>query len=77
MEVMLATLAGLFKPDERFIMHRYYSSRLALAVALIATVGWFNYEIIKNQRLRWDLVAIVGVTALTKVIAMVYYRATQ
>lgn len=73
MKVMLAALVSLFRPDERFITHRFHSSRLALAVALISIVSWFNYELIANQRGRWDLVAIAGVTALTKTITMVYY----
>jgi hypothetical protein len=76
MEAILATLAGLFKPDERFIMHRYYATRLAMVVGIILIAGWFYYELAVNQHLRWDLVAIGGTMAVTKVLAMAYYRAT-
>ena len=69
-------LSGLFKVDERFVMHRFYSTRLAMAVGLLAIVIWFNYEIIVNQTLRWDLAIIVGIIALTKVGAMIFYRIT-
>ena len=77
MEVILNTLTSLFKPDERFITHRYYSSRLALAAGLISILIWFNYDLLANQRLRWDLAVIAGVMALTKLVAMLYYRSTR
>jgi hypothetical protein len=77
MEVLLATVASMFKPDERFIMHRYYSSRLALVAGVLSLVIWFNYELIASHHLRWDLAAIAGVMALTKLIAMVYYWSTH
>jgi low affinity Fe/Cu permease len=70
-------LGSQFKADERFIMHRYYSTRLAMIVGMILIVVWFNYELLVNDHLRWDLVVIVGVMALTKIVAMLYYRITQ
>ena len=70
--------AALFAaPDERFIAHRYRSSRLALAVGLLVIVMWFNVELIVNALVRWDLAVIAGAMALTKMSAMLYYRATQ
>jgi hypothetical protein len=77
MEAIFATLAGLFKPDERFIMHRYYATRLAMVVGIILIAGWFCYELVANQYLRWDLAIIGGTMAVTKILAMVYYRATR
>jgi hypothetical protein len=77
MDVFLTTLASMFKPDERFIMHRYYSSRLALAAGLVTLVAWFNYELIAHHHFRWDLVTIAGVMALTKLVAMIYYRSVH
>jgi hypothetical protein len=76
-EWFASVLAVLFRPDERFIMHRYYSSRLALAVGLAAIVIWFNYELLVNDNVRLDLIIIAGAMALTKVVAMAYYRTTQ
>lgn len=77
MAELISMLAGLLKTDERFITHRYYSSRLALVVGLMMMVSWFSYELIVNQRMRLDLVIIIGAMALTKIVAMLYYRITQ
>jgi hypothetical protein len=77
MEAIFTTLAGLFKPDERFILHRYYATRLAMVVGILLITGWFCYELVANQHLRWDLVIIAGAMAITKVLAMIYYRATR
>jgi hypothetical protein len=77
MEAIFATLAGLFKPDERSIMHRCYATRLAMVVGIILIAGWFCYELVANQHLRWDLAIIGGTMAVTKVLAMLYYRATR
>jgi hypothetical protein len=77
MEVMLSTLASLFRPDERFIMHRFQSSRLALAAGMVAMLVVFNYEWLILHNLRWDLVALAGVMAVVKVGAMVYYMRTR
>ncbi len=77
MEVILTTLAGMFKPDERFIMYRYYSTRLSMIVGMILIVIWFNYELFVNHNLRLDLAIVVGVMAVTKVLAMLYFRITH
>jgi hypothetical protein len=77
MEVLLSTIASLFKPDERFIMHRYYSTRISMIVGLILIVAWFNYELLVKDILRLDLAIIVGVIAFTKILAMLYFRLTQ
>ena len=77
MEVMLSTLANLFKPDERFIIHRFYSSRLALGAGLVTILIVLNYEYLVRHNLRWDLIVIAGVMAVVKVAAMVYYRSTH
>jgi hypothetical protein len=63
--------------DERFVMHRYRSTRLAAVVGVILIVVWFNYEFLVNHTLRLDLAVIAVVMALTKVGAMVYYRLTH
>ena len=63
--------------DERFMMHRFYSSRMALVAGALALGIWFNYEWFVNGRLRLDLVAILAIMALAKVVAMIYYRLTR
>ena len=77
MEVILTTLASMFKPDERFIMHRYYSTRFSMIVGMVLIVAWFSYELIVNQILRLDLAIIVVAIAVSKILAMVYLRITQ
>ncbi|UCC64964.1 MAG: hypothetical protein JSV36_07980 [Anaerolineae bacterium] len=74
MEVILTTLASMIKPDERFIMHRYYSTRLSMIVGIILITIWFNYELFVNDHLRLDLAIIAGVMAITKLLAMLYLR---
>lgn len=76
MEVLLTTIASMFKTDERFIMHRYYSTRISMIVGVLLIVFWFNFELIVNDLIRWDLLIIAGVIALTKILAMIYYRFT-
>jgi hypothetical protein len=58
-------------------MHRYYSTRLAMIVGIAMIVVWFNYELLANRHLRLDLLVIAGTTALTKLVAMLYYRITN
>lgn len=77
---MIDLITALFSDvemDERFIMHRYYSTRIAMIVGLVLIVGWFVYEMMVNDVPRWDLFVIVLAIALTKVTAMIYYRITQ
>ena len=63
--------------DERFIEHRFKSTRLAMAVGLILMVAWFNYELFINDTMRVDLFLIVLAMGLTKLAAMLYYRFTN
>jgi hypothetical protein len=77
MAELITILSGLFKTDERFIMHRYYSSRFALAVGMAMIVVLFSYGLLAKDELRWDLVAIAGAMAVAKISAMAYYRYTH
>jgi hypothetical protein len=70
-------LKKLFYVDERFIMHRYYSTRLAMVVGILMIAVWFCYELLVNDQLRLDLVIISGAMALAKIAAMLYYRITH
>ena len=63
--------------DERFVMHRYYSTRIAMIVGVILLAGWFLYENFINGVLRWDLFIILMAIAVTKMGAMVYFRITH
>jgi hypothetical protein len=63
--------------DERFIMHRYISTRWAVAVGLILMILLVNYDYFENKTLRVDLLAILAAMLVTKVSVMIYYRLTH
>lgn len=63
--------------DERYLMHRYYSTRLAILVGAVLMGGWILYEFWVNDQLHLDLLVIMGVMVLVKVGAMMYYRITN
>jgi hypothetical protein len=63
--------------DERFIMHRFKSTRFAVLVGTILIFAVFTYHIVKNNVIRWDLFIIILAMAVAKVAAMIYYRRTN
>ncbi len=66
-----------FMIDERFVMHRYISTRWAVIVGVVLMAAWVNYEFIVNDILRIDLLIILGAMLVTKVAVMIYYRLTH
>jgi hypothetical protein len=60
--------------DERFVMHRFKSTRLATVVGVVLMGVWFNYELFVNDVMRLDLIIILVAMAVTKLVAMLYYR---
>lgn len=78
MDIWPAIVAALFgETDERFVMHRYYSSRFALVVGMLAMTAWIVFDLAVHDRVRQDLVVIIGVMAVAKLVAMAYYRVTH
>ena len=73
----LNAFLNFFKPDERFIMHRYRSSRFALIVMVAMMAVWFDYEYFVNDTMRWDLLIILSTALVAKVGSMIYYRLRQ
>jgi hypothetical protein len=71
---MMAALFGDLEVDERFRMHRYYSSRFALTVGLILIVAWVFRDLIVLDEWRSDLLIIGAAMGAAKLIAMAYYR---
>jgi hypothetical protein len=63
--------------DERFKLHRLYSTRFAAVVTIVIMGIWFNYEYFINNNLRWDLFIFIMAMALSKVGAMLYYKLTN
>ncbi|OGN93189.1 MAG: hypothetical protein A2Y88_15145 [Chloroflexi bacterium RBG_13_48_10] len=66
-----------FIVDERFIMHRYISTRWAVVVGVVLMAIWVNYEFIVNDTLRIDLLVILFAMLVTKVAVMIFYRLTH
>jgi hypothetical protein len=63
--------------DERFIKHRYISTRWAVVVGVILMFLFINYDYFVNDTLRIDLLVILLAMLVTKVAVMVYYRLTH
>ena len=66
-----------FVIDERFVMHRYISTRWAVIVGMVLMAIWVNYEFLINDILRIDLIIILLSMVVTKVAVMIYYRLTH
>ena len=63
--------------DERFLMHRLYSTRLAAVVTAVVMGVWFEYELLANDIYHWDNFVFLVILAVTKVTAMIYYHLTD
>jgi hypothetical protein len=76
---MMAWLPLLFKfnVDERFVMHRYKSTRAGLIAGLLVMFAWLNYDMWVNDVVRWDYLAILGAMAAVKVASMIYLQRTD
>ena len=60
--------------DERFFEHRRRSTSVAAIIGVCAAGGLFEYRLIFQHILSWDLFAVVVVMALVKVAMMIWYR---
>jgi hypothetical protein len=63
--------------DERFIMHRFKSTRLAVLAGTVMILAIFTYHAAADKTIRWDLFSVMAVMAVVKMCAMVYYRRTN
>ena len=63
--------------DERFVNHRYRSTRAGLAAGLLAMLAWLKYDYFAIGVLRWDYLVIMVVMAVVKVATMIYLQKTQ
>lgn len=70
-------LDRFFGFDERFIQHRYKSTRAAVIVASLMMALWTWVDFFLHDVVRWDLLLILMVMAVVKVGTMVYYRLTN
>ncbi len=63
--------------DERFVLHRLKATRFAAVVTAIAMGGYYYYELIQADIIRYDLLALLGIMVVAKVGATIYYRLTN
>ncbi len=63
--------------DERFVMHRFKSTRLAVLAGTVMILALFTYHAVVNDTIRWDLFSVIAAMAVVKICAMLYYRKTN
>ncbi|MFP4549062.1 MAG: hypothetical protein ACLFQM_13095 [Fidelibacterota bacterium] len=63
--------------DERFKLHQYKSTRLAIFANIAVLAFVFYYELIANKITRWDIFIVLSITAAVKIMAMIFYRVTN
>jgi hypothetical protein len=77
---LLSSLVGLKRDgplDERFRMHQYKSTRLAVLAGALAIYALFLYDLIAHRSIRWDLAGVLVLMAAVKIASMLYYRRTN
>jgi hypothetical protein len=63
--------------DERFLKHRLRSTSIAgMAGAALAGGLWF-YRFLVDDRLEWDLFAVLATIAVVKIALMIRYHFTD
>jgi hypothetical protein len=60
--------------DERFLEHRKRSSSLAAIAGVFAAGGIFEYRLIAQHVIDWNLFAVVAVMAVVKMGMFTWYR---
>jgi len=63
--------------DERALMHRLKSTRVAVLIGTAVALGFFIYDAAAHSVIRWDIMIILASIAAAKLCAMVYYRKTN
>jgi hypothetical protein len=60
--------------DERFLEHRRRSTSTAGIIGCLVAVGLFEYRLICQHFISWELFAVVSTMAAVKVSMMLWYR---
>jgi hypothetical protein len=60
--------------DERFLDHRRRSSTFALMAGALASGGLFEYHLIRQHRIDWEMFCVLASMALVKLTAMAWFR---
>lgn len=59
--------------DERFVLHRYKSTSHAGVAVALAIAGWAVHDQVILGRIRWDLLALLGLMVAVKLGFMAWY----
>jgi hypothetical protein len=60
--------------DERYVLHRYKATSHAAVVGSVLLGGFFLYDFLARDALRWDLAVVLAAMAITKLGVLAYYR---
>lgn len=60
--------------DERFLDHRRRSSTFAMMAGALLSGGLFEYHLLAQHRVDWDLAAVLGAMVLVKFTAFTWFR---
>lgn len=60
--------------DERFLEHRRRSSTMAAMAGVCVAGGLFEYRLLAQHVLAWDLFAVVAIMAVVKMGTFAWYR---
>lgn len=72
---VLISLAGEIKSeDEREVMHRNLSNRVATIAATIFISGGLIYQIFVTHHIDWWLLATIIIVNLTKISSLIYFH---
>jgi hypothetical protein len=63
--------------DERFLDHRLRSTSMAAIAGCLAAVGIFEYRLIFQHIVSWDLLSVVSAMAAIKVGMMLWFGFTD
>jgi hypothetical protein len=63
--------------DERFLIHRLRSTRLAAIVGVIVMGVLMIYELLVRGSLSWQMLVVISAMAITKWGTMLYYQKTD
>lgn len=63
--------------DERFLDHRRRSTSFAAMAAAIVSGGLFEYELIRNHRIAWELMSVLLAMVVVKFAAMAWFHFTD
>jgi hypothetical protein len=63
--------------DERFLIHRLRSTRLAAIVGVIVIGMLIIYELLVQGTLSWQMLIVISTMAIIKWSTMLYYQKTD